>query len=58
MMMMMKTMLMQIMGCGYCVASNNHTYDDKDDDEEEEDDDVDDDEEDAHANYGLAVLCS
>ena len=46
----MMRMLGQIMGCGYCVASNNHTYDDKDDDEEEEDDDVDDDEEDAHAN--------
>ena len=36
----------------------NHTYDDKDDDDEEEDDNDDDDEDDAHANYGLGVLCS
>ena len=36
----------------------NHTYDDKDDDDEEEDDNDDDDEDDAHANYGVRVLCS
>ena len=58
MMMMMKTMLMQIMGWGYCAARKNHTYDDKDDDDEEEDDNDDDDEDDAHANYGVRVLCS
>ena len=61
MMMMMKTMLMQIMGCGYCAARKNHTYGDKDDDDYDHDDDDDDDDDvdvDAHTNYGVRVLCS